>query len=285
MPTAHELLQGAVRTLREATTFEHPAGKDRADAEELLAAVLGREAGPDEAVTPREARRFARLVARRMAGEPPAYLVGRTTFRGLDLEVGRGCFIPRQSSEFMAEQAIRRLRGRRSPVHVDVATGVGPVALAVAAAVPGARVLGLDLHDRPVLLARRNAARLGLPNVSFLRGDLFAPLPRWALGAVDVVTVHPPYVPRGELRDLPQEIRGFEPRESLTDRSPTGMALLGRVAGEAPRWLRAGGWLLVEVSPDRAREVGKVLRRAGFGDVRSTVGDVKVSRVIVGRRP
>lgn len=284
VPTAEELLRGALRRLKESAAFDHPPGKDRFDAEELLSFVLGHDAGPDEDVGAAEARRFRRLVERRMAGEPVPYIVRRTTFRGLQLEVGPGAFIPRQSTEFMAEQAIRRLRGRSSPVHVDLATGVGPVALAVASSVPRARVFGVDLWSRPIRLAKGNALRLGLSNVVFLRGDLFAPLPEALRESVDAVTIHPPYVGRGEIHDLPVEIKGFEPRESLTDFSPRGTGLLERVVAEAPAWLRPGGWLLVEVSPDRARAVATAIRRGGFSEVRSTVGDVvRVSRVIVGR--
>src|SRR5207247_2519736 len=259
------------------------AGKELADAEEILEHVLGKPPKPNAEVPPAALRAFRRLLVRRAAGEPPAYLTGRTTFLDLTLDVGRGAFIPRQSSEFMATQAIRRLRGRPHPVHVDLATGVGPVALAVAAAVPAARVFGADLFQRPVALARRNAERLGLTNARFVRGDLFAPLPASLRGGVDVVTIHPPYIGRTEMKSLPHEIVGFEPRESLTDDSPEGMGLVSRVAGEACMWLRSGGWLLVEVSPDRSRAVSAALRRAGLLDVRSTKGGVSVSRVIVGR--
>ena len=144
-------------------------------------------------------------------------------------------------------------------------------------------MVGADLFPRPVALARRNAERLGLTNACFVRGDLFAPLPASLRGGVDVVTIHPPYIGRREMRTLPHEILGFEPRESLTDDSPAGMGLLSRVAGEARVWLRSGGWLLVEVSPDRSRAVAAELRRAGLRGVRSTKGGVSVSRVIVGR--
>lgn len=284
MPTAGEVLRDAERTLRESDDVAHPhAGKERYDAEEILAYVLGRDPDEDEELSAFAHRRFGRLLERRVRGEPPAYITGRTTFRGLELQIAPGAFIPRESSEFMAEQAIRRLRRRASPIHVDLATGVGPVALAVADAVPSARVFGVDLYSTPVRLARRNAERLGLDNARFVRGDLFAPLPRELRGAVDVFTIHPPYVPRPEIRDLPAEIARFEPHESLTDFSRDGMGLLGRVVIESPVWLRRGGWLLVEVSPDRARDVGAVLRRAGFRDVRSTKGPVPVSRVLVGR--
>ena len=283
MPTAEDLVKEAVNRLKRSTAFEHPAGKDRSDATDMLTFAIGREADPDEEVPASAALRFRRLVERRMSGEPVAYMTGQTTFHGLTLDVGPGAFIPRQSTEFMAEQAIRRLRSRRHPVHVDLGTGVGPVALAVAAAVPRARIFGVDLGARPVRLARRNAARLGLRNATFLQGDLLRPLPDSIRASVDAITIHPPYVGRRELRDLPVEIKAYEPKESLTDFSPKGMGLLGRVAAEGPAWLRPGGWLLVEVSPDRSRDVAATLRRAGFRDVRSTVGEIRVSRVVVGR--
>jgi release factor glutamine methyltransferase len=284
MPTAGDVLREAERRLKASDAVDHPhAGKEWIEAEELLAFVVGFEPDHEDEISGPALARFRRLLARRETGEPLAYVVRKTTFKGLTLEITPGAFIPRETSEFMADQAIRRLRRRPRPVHLDVATGIGPVALAVAHALPKARVFGVDVSSRPLALARRNATKLRLPNVSFLRGDLFAPLPRSLAGQVDVVTIHPPYVPRRELKDLPEEIIRFEPRESLTDGSATGLRLLERVADEAPDWLRPGGWLLVEVSPDRSREVSTVMRRAGFGDVRSTKGPVAFSRVVVGR--
>jgi len=285
MPTADELLDEAERRLIASDAVEHPhRGKERFDAEEILGFVLGAfDIDPDADVSPEQARRYRRLIDRRERGEPPAYIVGTTEFLGLRLEVGPGAFIPRQSSEWMAEQAIRRLRRRRSPSMVDLATGVGPVALAVAHELPQAAVWGVDVAAPPIRMARRTAARLGVRNATFLRGDLFAPIPAHLRGRLDVITVHPPYVGTRELRDLPVEIQKFEPRVALTDGSPLGDRILRRVAGEAPEWLRPGGWLLVEVSPDRSREVATALRRGGFGEVRSTAGGVKVSRVVVGR--
>jgi release factor glutamine methyltransferase len=285
MPRVDDVLDEAERLLMASDAVEHPhAGKELADAEELLTYALGvDEPNGEDDVPPPALRRFRRLLARRAAGEPPAYLTGQTDFFGLSLEVGRGAFIPRESSEFMVVQAVRRLRRRPLPVHVDMATGVGPVALAVAHSLPEARVFGVDLHARPIELARRNAGRLGLGNTTFLRGDLFAPLPRGLAGGVDTISIHPPYVGRREMRELPKEILDHEPRESLTDESPAGTGLLTRVVADAPVWLRPGGWLMVEVSPDRSRAVSSLLRRGGFRDVRSTKGGVEVSRVVVGR--
>ena len=286
MPTANEILDDAERLLKASDRIDHPhAGKERFDGEELLEFILGRSPRAREEIPAPAVRRFRRLIERRASGEPVAYITRSATFRGLDLEVRPGGFIPRESTEFMALQAIRRLRPRRRPVHVDLATGVGPVALAVADAIRRARVFGVDISASAIALAGRNAARLKLRNVTFLRGDLFAPLPKGLTGTVDVITIHPPYVARGEMRDLPEEIVRFEPRESITDFSRTGLGLLGRTTAEAPRWLANDGWLLVEVSPDRTRSVATLLRRSGFRDVRSTIGPVKFTRVVVGRAP
>jgi release factor glutamine methyltransferase len=143
-------------------------------------------------------------------------------------------------------------------------------------------VHGTDLAAEAVALARANARRLGIP-AHFHQGDLFVPLPRRLAGTVDVITLHPPYVGKRELRDLPLEVLRFEPVDSLTDHSPKGLGLIGRVALEAHVWLKPGGWVLIEVSPDRARAVATVLRRSGYSEVRSTKGGLKVTRVIAGR--
>jgi release factor glutamine methyltransferase len=287
MPKVKKVLDRAERRLIASEAVDHPhKGKELADAEEILAFVLGSdddELDPERRLRPKELRRFGKLIARREAGEPPAYITGTATFFGLRLEVGPGAFIPRESSEWLAEQAIRRLRRRSEAVHVDLATGVGPVALAVASRLPQARVIGTDISKRPIRMARENARGLALGNVEFLRGDLFGPVPAELRGSVDVVTVHPPYVGKRDLHELPEEIVGFEPREAITDESPLGDRILERVAQESPEWLHRGGWVLVEVSPDRSRGVASVLRRAGFKDVRSTAGGIKVSRVVVGR--
>ncbi len=206
-------------------------------------------------------------------------------FRDIELVARPGVFVPRDSSEFLAEQAVRRLRGRRRPIAVDLATGGGPVALAIANEVRAAAVYGSDLSSRAVRLARENARRNRL-RASFATGDMFGALPKRLAGTVDVITLHPPYVPRADVKDLPAEIRKWEPKHTLTDDSSDGLGLVWRAVTESPDWLRAGGWLLVEVSPDRAREVSTVFRTGGFRDVRSTKGgELKVTRVIVGKRP
>jgi release factor glutamine methyltransferase len=194
-------------------------------------------------------------------------------------------FVPRDASENLAEQAVRRLRGRRRPVHVDLATGAGTIALAVANEVRKADVVGTDVSTEAVRQARANAKRLRL-RARFVTSDLFASVPRALAGSVDVITLHPPYVPAHEVKDLPEEIREWEPAHTLTDRSRDGLGLISRTAREAPAWLSPSGWLLMEVSPDRVTHVKRVLRGEGYRDIRSTKGGpLPLTRVVVARRP
>jgi release factor glutamine methyltransferase len=254
----------------------------RLDAEELLDIARGRS-GTDGRLSSGERRRFAALVDRRVAGEPMALLRGNVEFLGLRIGVRPGTFAPRMSTEALALAAIRRLRRRQRPVAVDVATGVGPVALAIANELPRAEVHGLDISARAVAVARANARELAL-SASFHVSDGLDSLPRRLRGRVDVITLHPPYVPCKDVSDLPREVSGYEPRHTLTDESPDGLGLVRRLAAECPDWLRPGGWLLVEVSPDRARQTRSVLVRAGLTEVSSQrPAELPVTRVVVGR--
>lgn len=280
-----DLLADAVETLKASPAIDHwQSDREEIESDDLLCFAMGvDELDPDAEVAAPVRRRFERMIERRATGEPVQLIKGFAVFRGLEVLSRPGVFVPRDSTEFLAEQAIRRLRGRRRPVAVDLATGGGTVALAIANEVRGVRVYGTDISREAIRVARRNAERLRL-RASFAVGDLFGGLPGDLRGRVDVVTLHPPYVARGEVRELPEEIRRFEPPHTLTDRSVDGLGLVGRAAREAGGWLKRGGWLLVEVSPDRSRAVAATLRASGFRDVRSTVDrGFKVTRVIVGR--
>ena len=283
---AAELLDRAVERLEASTAIDHwQKDRELIEAEDLLAHALGvDDFDEDDEIPERVRRRFDAMIERRATGEPVQLIKGYAEFRGLRLIAKPGVFVPRDSSEFLAEQAIRRLRRRSSPNHVDVATGGGTVALAVANEVPRSHAYGTDIARDAIAVARANARRLGLRNATFAVGDLYGGLPARLRGEIDVITLHPPYVAKRELRELPIEIRRFEPVHVLTDHSVDGLGLIGRTVAEAGGWLRPGGWLLIEVSPDRARAVATVARRAGFGDVRSTVDSgFKVTRVVVAR--
>lgn len=281
---ASELLKRGAKIMKASDSLDHwQHDREEIEAEELLEVAWGVEDVDGAAEVPQAVRRrFDAMVARRCTGEPVAFITGVADFRGLPLIAKPGVFVPRDSSEFLAEQAVRRLHRRGDPVAVDLATGAGTVALAIANEVVGSTVYGADIAADAIKLARANNRRLGL-QAKFVVGDLFEGLPSSLRGQVDVITIHPPYVARDELEDLPDEIRNFEPQHVLSDLSVDGLGLVERVADEAWNWLCRSGWVLVEVAPDRAREVGTVLRAEGFEDIRSTKGGLAVTRVVVGR--
>jgi release factor glutamine methyltransferase len=286
--TVREAIRDGAERLAKSPAIDHfPKSRDRWEAEALAAHVLGvdeEELDRNASMDGRLRRRFDDLIRRRAGGEPMAHILGYLEFRDLRFRLRPGTFVPRQSSEFTVVQAVRRLRGRRRPVMIDLATGIGPIATAAAREVPRARVHGTDISAGAIRQARDNARRLGVRNVWFHTGDLYGPVPRELRGRVDVVTAHIPYVPRDDVEDLPLEIRGFEPEDTLTDYSERGLELLTRAAVEGREWLRPGGWLLLEISPDRVHSVRLVLRRAGYRDIRSTRGWPFVSRVVLARR-
>ncbi|MEX0990952.1 MAG: HemK/PrmC family methyltransferase [Actinomycetota bacterium] len=281
---AEGLIDWAERVLLDSEAIDHwQKERERIEAEELLAHVLGQDFDLEDDVPLAVQAKFEKSIARRAKGEPNQLIVGIAEFRGLDLIAKPGTFIPRDSSEFLAAEAIRRLKRKQLPVAVDMACGTGPVALAIANEVKGATVYGADLDPGSVRTARANARKLGL-TVTFVRSDLFAGLPKRLRGSVDVVTLHPPYVARKEMEDLPDEIRLYEPVIVLTDGSDDGLGLVRGSAEQAKDWLKPGGVLLVEVSPDRARSVMSVLRKAGLTDVVSRKDKgFEVTRVITGR--
>ena len=289
-PTVRALLAEGAGAIGRSRSIDHwQPSLSRYDAEELMTAALGRALSPAlRAAVPSSAerRRYAQMIARRIRGEPVAQIIGHFDFRGLELRVRRGVFVPRVSSELLAGEAIKALRRRRgSRVAVDVATGTGPVALAVAHEVPDASVWGIDISAEAIALCRDNARRLEIHNVTFLVSDMLDSLPSRLRGSVDVFTIHPPYVARGDLRILPREIRDFEPLHSLTDGSDDGLGLVRVLAGVADEWLRPGGVLLVEIGTYLSRKAQAVLRRANLDGVAWTRDALGVTRVVSGRRP
>jgi release factor glutamine methyltransferase len=288
--TVGELLKEAAAAIGRSRSIDHWQPRQaRYDAEELMLEVAGEPLDARRRrsrLSSADRRRFATFVARRIDGEPVAQIRGHFEFRGMDLVVRRGVFAPRASSELLAGEAVAALRRARQPrVAVDVATGAGPMALAMACEVPSAEVWGLDISSEAVRLCRVNARRVGAGNVRFRVSDMLSALPSRLRGGVSVITVHPPYVARSEVRILPREIRDFEPVHTLTDGSDDGLGMVRLIAAAAQEWLRPGGTLFVEIGTYLARGASTTLRRAGLADVRSQRDSLGVTRVVSGRRP
>jgi release factor glutamine methyltransferase len=209
-----------------------------------------------------QAARLQALVQRRLAGEPIAYIVGKREFFGLDFEVSEAVLIPRPDTELIVELAIERL-----PPHgrlLDMGTGSGAIAVAVAHTRPDAAVTALDLSDAALEVARRNAANNGA-RVRFLRSDWFDALD--ANETFELIASNPPYIAAGD-EHLSQGDLRFEPAGALTDHADGLSALRAIVAGAAAH-LVPGGWLLMEHGYDQAASVRALLDAGGYTEVQS----------------
>ncbi len=262
------LVAAAARISREARSQSA-----RLDAELLLADALGvsREAlyaAPERVLEPEERAGFGRLVKRRAAFEPVAYILGRRAFRTIELEVNDNTLIPRPETETLVEVALARLAGvtREAPLALDIGTGSGNVALALAAEHPTVRVLATDFHPAPLQVAARNARRLGLDGrVAFMLSDVYDDLPPDL--TFDLVVSNPPYVTPESLRRLRPEVRGWEPHVALCAERG-GMEFYERIVPGAPLRLRPGGALAVEISEMRALDVlALFVETARFEDI------------------
>jgi release factor glutamine methyltransferase len=200
---------------------------------------------------------LASLVERRLAGEPLAWITGRTSFGPLEVGVAPGVYVPRWQTLPLARRAVARLPV--NGVAVDLCTGAGAVALALMAARPGARVVASDIDERAVACAAANG-------VAAYRGDLFAPLPGGLDGMVDVVVSVAPYVPTPALPLLPRDTLTFETTLPY-DGGPDGTAVLRRILLDSLRYLRPGGALLLELGGEQADALSDDLARLGYLDV------------------
>ena len=258
----------------------------RQEAGWLLAHVLGEEpvtAQPCCSGAPLTAvvvARFNELLERRLAGEPLQYILGDLDFHCVNLLVGPGVLIPRPETEQLVDFALELYPG--TGAICDLCTGSGAIALALAASLSQVAVTGVDLSPEALVWARRNGERLALPNVQFVLGDLFAPLPAAARFAM--ITANPPYVTEEDYEHLDAVVRDYEPRVALVA-SECGLAVIGRIADGARRRLVPGGWLLCEIGEEQGGEVGDILSTYDYIDVAIRRDYAGKDRVAVARWP
>jgi len=237
---------------------------------ELLAAhVLGLTRGELAArrfsgaeLTEAEARELAALVERRAAREPLQHITGIAHFRHLTLQVGPGVFVPRPETELVAQLAIDMLQAiPGQPIGVDLCTGSGAIAIAMATEVPHAEVHAVEVSAEAFVWAKLNARSSGASNLTLHFGDL-ADAPASLDGRVDVVVSNPPYIPDGMIpRDL--EVRLFDPELALYG-GPDGLDVVRRLEGTARRLLRAGGLLVIEHAEIQGERIRELLTAAGW---------------------
>ena len=190
--------------------------------------------------------RLAEWTKRLVAGEPLQYVTGRAEFMGLVLEVSPAVLIPRPETEELVLWALETLRGIAMPRIVDVGTGSGCIALALKARLQHAEVLGLDVSEQALAVARRNAERHRL-DVAWQRLDVLGAEAPTAQAELDMIVSNPPYIPPVEAASLDEHVREYEPHLALFTPTEDALVLYRRLAQLAPLWLRPGGWLVLEL--------------------------------------
>ena len=240
----------------------------RLDAELLLAAALGKPRSylrtwPERELDADQLGLFRSHLQRRRQGEPVAYILGHQGFWSLDLEVAPHTLIPRPDTELLVESALALLPATPLAA-LDLGTGTGAIALALANERPGWQVTGVDRVEDAVALAERNRQRLQLDNVRFLHSHWFSALAGQCFG---LILSNPPYI-RADDRHLDQGDVRFEPSSALVA-GADGLDDIRAIIQAAPQYLLAGGWLLLEHGFDQAEAVRELLATAGFSEAHS----------------
>lgn len=249
------------------------------DGDEFLALL-------DRPATQRGVAHLDSMLARSAAGEPLQYVLGRWGFRHLDLMVDRRVLIPRPETELVVDIALRLVRAQTPPLAcVDLGTGSGAIGLSLAAEMPidDVSVWLTDRSSDALDVARANAAGIGraAANVRIVHGDWFEALPADLEGTLALVVSNPPYVSDDDA-ELEPIVREWEPTDALFA-GADGLDAIRHLVAEAPRWLRPGGWLVMEIGSTQGRSVVELLRDAGYHEVEITADLAGRDRVASGR--
>jgi release factor glutamine methyltransferase len=236
-----------------------------------------------------EQKNLESSIQRRISGEPLQYILGHQEFWSIDFKVNPRVLIPRPDTELLVEQALSALSqcpsGGRAFV-LEIGTGSGAVAISLAHELEELFVVATDISWEALSLAKENArgARVG-PRVQFIVGDLFGPIPvSPGQEPFALILSNPPYISRSAIEALAKEVRDFEPRIAL-DGGQGGMDFYRRIIGEAPAYLRKGGWILLEVGQDQGQRVSELIDANGFFSKSELVRDLSgIQRVVKAQR-
>lgn len=260
----------------------------RLDAEVLLAFFLDCDRlefikNPERIVGKTQLIAYDQLVARRLRFEPVAYITGRKAFWSFILEVNHDVLIPRPDTEVIVEEALAVCRAEAfdQPYILDIGTGSGAIALALAREIPGAQITATDISAAALAVARKNAHALGLNHsITFLQSNLFEQV----RGEFDIIVSNPPYIGAEEYEMLDAGVKDYEPREALWA-GQTGVEFYEKLIYQAHSNLKENGWLLLEIGAKQSQSVRAIMANAGFYDCIDVRYDyAELSRVIKGRR-
>jgi release factor glutamine methyltransferase len=269
--------------LTSATSHLTHSDSARFDAELLLCAVLDKDRGylftwPEREISDEQKQRFNALVMRRAAGEPVAHILGKRGFWTLDLKVTADTLIPRPETELLVEAALARLPQSGARV-VDLGTGSGAIALAIAAECPACEVVAVERSEGALAVARENAQRNQLGNVTLLHGSWYEPLNGQRFS---MIVSNPPYICADDPHLIEGDVR-FEPITALAS-GADGLDDVRLIIAAAEEHLEPEGWLLLEHGYDQGEAVCTLLREAGFEAVEGLKDLQGHGRVALGRR-
>jgi len=206
--------------------------------------------------------RMRELIHRRSSGEPVAYLVGHREFYSLDFIVTPDVLIPRPETETLVLELEDIAKPFSKPEILDLCTGSGCIAVATARQLPEANVTATDLSEPALAIAKQNAVQHQLQSrIQFFHGDLFAALPGRKL--FDCIVSNPPYVAAQEMASLPVDVRDYEPKSALVA-GPDGLSVITRIVQQSTEYLKGGGWLLLEFSPEQAIPICRIFCDTGI---------------------
>jgi len=260
----------------------------RLDAEVLLSFCLGDDRlefykNPDKTISEMQLDAYRNLIARRLQWEPVAYITGRKEFWSFTLEVNSSVLIPRPDTEIIVEEALDICHNFTSlPVWIlDIGTGSGAIALALASEIDGAKVMATDISAAALALAQKNAATLGLKErIDFRQGNLFEPVD----GLFDIIVSNPPYIAANDYEELPASVKDFEPREALLA-GASGLEFYEKLIYSAAAYLKKNGWLLLEIGAKQETGIRSILKASGlYESIKMRRDYAGLPRVIKARR-
>ncbi len=240
----------------------------------------------DRLLSPSELAAARGLIARRVRREPLQYILGTQEFCGLEFEVSPAVLIPRPETQLLVDYVTQRIPAERQATIVDVCTGSGCIAVAIARLRPHARVMATDLSGPSLHVARRNAARHGVgERITWLEGDLLGPLAEQGLeGLVDIIVSNPPYIPEADWATLQPEVKLFEPRGALVA-GAQGTELHERLLQEAACYLAPGGAVIMEIGAGQARGMRRIVEQMpGYKFHRLVYDESGLERVVIVER-
>jgi release factor glutamine methyltransferase len=240
----------------------------------------------DRLLSPAELMAANGLVGRRVGREPLQYILGTQEFCGLEFNVNHAVLIPRTETELLVEYVAQRIPVERQATIIDVCTGSGCIAVAIARQRPRARVIATDLSNPALAVARQNAARHAVgERITWLEGNLLGALVRQGLkGQVDVIVSNPPYIPEADWTTLQPEVRLFEPRSALVA-GPQGTELHERLLQEAGVYLSPGGAVILEIGSGQASAMRRIVEQIpGYRFHRLIYDEAGLERVVIVER-